>query len=80
DATKFVGGAAFGGVGLVTDTLGITKNAEDHLIKGAEDAVDLVSHGVGSVVDAVDNGLDGTAKELQRKGVVGAVGDGVADA
>lgn len=80
DATKFVGGAAFGGVGLVTDTLGITKNAEDHLIKGAEDAVDFVSHGVGSVVDAVDNGLDGTAKELQRKGVVGAVGDGVADA
>eukprot|EP00913_Durusdinium_trenchii_P012663 g11891.t1 len=37
DATKFVGGAAFGGVGLVTDTLGITKNAEEHLATGAEE-------------------------------------------
>ncbi|CAE7615733.1 unnamed protein product [Symbiodinium pilosum] len=80
DATKFVGGAAFGGVGLVTDTLGITKNAEDKLASTAEDAVDLVGSGVSSVVGAVDQGLDGTAKDLQRKGVVGAVGDGVADA
>jgi len=80
DATKFVGGTAFGGVGLVTDTLGITKNAEEHLTYGAEEAVDLVGHGVSNVVDAVDYGLDGTAKDLQRKGVVGAVGDGVADA
>ncbi|CAE6914252.1 unnamed protein product [Symbiodinium natans] len=70
DATKFVGGAAFGGVGLVTDTLGITKNAEetrwvvdcfdtlkpltDKLAATAEDAVDLVGSGVSSVVGAVD--------------------------
>ncbi|OLP93138.1 hypothetical protein AK812_SmicGene24978 [Symbiodinium microadriaticum] len=80
DATKFVGGAAFGGVGLVTDTLGITKNAEDKLASTAEDAVDLVGSGVSSVVGAVDQGLDGTAKDLQHKGVVGTVGDGVADA
>lgn len=80
DATKFVGGAAFGGVGLVTDTLGITKNAEEHLATGAEEAVDLVGHSVNGLVDAVDYGLDGTAHDLKRKGVVGAVGDGVADA
>ncbi|CAE7938043.1 unnamed protein product [Symbiodinium sp. KB8] len=57
DATKFVGGAAFGGVGLVTDTLGITKNAEDKLASTAEDAVDLVGSGVSSVVGAVDQEL-----------------------
>jgi len=79
DATKFVGGAAFGGVGLVTDTLGITKNAEEKLASTAEGAVDLVGEGVSSVVGAVDQGLDGTAKDLQRKGVVGTVGDGIAD-
>lgn len=80
DATKFVGGAAFGGVGLVTDTLGITSGAEDQLTQDAEDVVDLVGHGVGQVVSSLDEGLDGTAEDLRRKGLVGAVGDGVADA
>ncbi|CAJ1327913.1 unnamed protein product, partial [Effrenium voratum] len=80
DATKFVGGAAFGGVGLVTDTLGITRNAEDKLAHTAEGAVDLVGHGVSSVVDAVDQGLDHTSHDFQKKGFVNAVGDGVSDA
>lgn len=80
DATKFVGGAAFGGVGLVTDTLGLTDNAEDELAAGAEDAVDLVGDGINTVVDTVDNGIEGTADDFAEKGVVGAVGDGVNDA
>eukprot|EP00441_Pelagodinium_beii_P027116 CAMPEP_0197659774 /NCGR_PEP_ID=MMETSP1338-20131121/49016_1 /TAXON_ID=43686 ORGANISM="Pelagodinium beii, Strain RCC1491" /NCGR_SAMPLE_ID=MMETSP1338 /ASSEMBLY_ACC=CAM_ASM_000754 /LENGTH=395 /DNA_ID=CAMNT_0043236863 /DNA_START=51 /DNA_END=1238 /DNA_ORIENTATION=+ len=80
DATKFVGGAALGGVGLVTDTLGLTKGAEDELAEGAEDAVDIVGHGVTTVVDTVGEGLDSTADDLAEKGVVNAVADGAADA
>jgi len=80
DATKFVGSAAFGGVGLVTDTLGITEGAEEELGNTAEDAVDLLGDGVHTVVSTLDHGLDGTADDLHRKGVVGAVGDGMADA
>lgn len=80
DATKFVGGAALGGVGLVTDTLGLTDDAEGALADTAEDAVDMVGDGVNAVVDTLDVGLDGTADDFAEKGVVGAVGDGVADA
>lgn len=80
DATKFVGGAAFGGVGLVTDTLGITRNAEETLAGGAEDAVDLVSDSMTAVVGTIDEGLSGTADDLAEKGVVNTVGDGMADA
>jgi len=80
DATKFVGGAAMGGVGLITDTLGITRGAEDELAEGAEDAVDMVGDGVNAVVDTVGEGLDSTADDLAHKGVVGAVADGAADA
>jgi len=80
DATRFVGGAAFGGVGMVTDKLGLTSNAEDALAETAEDAVDIVGDGVNAVIGTVDDGLDGTAQDLHEKGVVGAVGDGVADA
>eukprot|EP00933_Yihiella_yeosuensis_P061747 TRINITY_DN64586_c0_g1_i1.p1 TRINITY_DN64586_c0_g1~~TRINITY_DN64586_c0_g1_i1.p1 ORF type:complete len:440 (-),score=109.66 TRINITY_DN64586_c0_g1_i1:84-1403(-) len=80
DATKFVGGAAFGGVGLITDTLGITDDAENELAETAEDAVDLVGDGVNAVVDTVGEGIDGTADDFAEKGVVGAVEDGMADA
>jgi len=87
DATKFVGGAALGGVGLVTDTLGITDKAEETLANTAEDTVDLVGDGVNAVVDGIDEaidgidqGLDGTSIDIEQKGVAGAVGDGVADA
>lgn len=80
DGAKFVGSAALGGVGLVTDTLGLTSGAENALADGAEDAVDLLGDGVGHVVGTLDQGLDDTADELRSKGVIGAVGDGVADA
>mmetsp|Transcript_118031 Transcript_118031/g.252109 ORF Transcript_118031/g.252109 Transcript_118031/m.252109 type:complete len:472 (+) Transcript_118031:51-1466(+) len=80
DATKMVGGAALGGVGLVTDTLGLTKDAEGALADTAEDAVDLLGDGVGAVVGTIDEGIGGTADDLAEKGVVGTLGDGVADA
>lgn len=80
DGAKFVGGAALGGVGLVTDTLGLTKGAEDDLADTAEDAVDIVGDAANAVVDTLDSGLDGTAQDFEKKGVAGAVGDGVADA
>lgn len=80
DVTKFVGGAALGGVGLVTDTLGVTRNAEDELVAVAEGAVDIVGDGIHSVVTGIDEGIDGTADEIHKKGVIGAVGDGMVDA
>jgi len=80
DATKFVGGAALGGVGLITDTLGVTKGAEDTLVDAAEDAVDIVGDGINAAVDAVDGGISGTAVDFQQKGIAGTVGDGMADA
>lgn len=74
-------------MGLITDTLGLTKNAEGELAQGAEDAVDLLGDGFGAVVDTIDAGLDtvgdtiaGTGDEIAEKGVIGAVGDGVVDA
>jgi len=79
DATKFVGGAALGGVGLVTDAIGVTDNAEDGLATAAEDAVDIVGDGVNAVVDGVDTGITGTADDLAEKGVAGTLGDGIAD-
>lgn len=80
DATKFVGGAALGGVGLVADTLGVTENAEGALAEAAEDAVDIVGDGVNAVVDGIDTGISGTATDIQEKGLAGTVGDGMADA
>lgn len=80
DGAKFVGSAALGGVGLVGDTLGLTDNAEVQLADAAEDAVDLVGDGANYVVDTLDEGIDGTAVDFKQKGVVGAVGDGAADA
>jgi len=78
DATKLVGGAALGGVGLVTDRLGLTTDAQARLADSAEEAVDLVGDGMNAVVDSFD--LEGTAKELKEKGVVAAVSDGMSDA
>lgn len=80
DATRFVGGAALGGVGLMTDVLGLTTGAEVALASTAEDAVDVVGDGVHRVAVAVDDGIGDTVDDVTRKGVVGAVGDGVADA
>jgi hypothetical protein len=80
DATKLVSGVALGRVGFVTDSLGITRNAEGTLAGKAEGAVDLVGQSVGTVVDTIDGGLEGTTDDVNEKGVVGAVGDGVADA
>jgi len=79
DATKFVGGAALGGVGLVTDVIGVTDGAEDGLANAAEDAVDVVGDGVNAVVDGVDSGITGTADDIAEKGVAGTLGDGIAD-
>jgi len=79
DATKFVGGAAFGGVGMVTDAIGITDRAEDGLANAAEDAVDIVGDGVNAVVDGVDTGITGTADDIAEKGVAGTLGDSIAD-
>lgn len=79
DATKFVGGAALGGVGLVTDTIGLTKNAEEKLTVTAEGAVDLVGHGLHGVVSTIDEGLDRTAHDFQKKGVLTSIGDGLFD-
>eukprot|EP00448_Togula_jolla_P005947 CAMPEP_0170607924 /NCGR_PEP_ID=MMETSP0224-20130122/21311_1 /TAXON_ID=285029 /ORGANISM="Togula jolla, Strain CCCM 725" /LENGTH=469 /DNA_ID=CAMNT_0010933117 /DNA_START=46 /DNA_END=1455 /DNA_ORIENTATION=+ len=80
DATKFVGGAAMGGVGFVTDTFGLTENAEEDLTEDAEGAVDLLGDGVNAVVEHFDSGFDGTAHDFEEKGMVNAVGDGMADA
>merc|ERR550532_815859 len=79
DATKFVGGAALGGVGMVTDAIGVTDGAEDGLVNAAEDAVDIVGDGVNAVVDGVDDGITGTADDIAEKGVAGTLGDGIAD-
>lgn len=79
DATKFVGGAALGGVGLITDTVGLTKNAEEKLTTTAEGAVDLVGHGLHGVVSTIDEGLDKTAYDFQKKGVLTSIGDGLID-
>lgn len=80
DGAKFLGASAFGGVGLVTDTLGLTRGAEDDYADTAEDAVDLLGHGVGSVLDTYNDGVDGTADDFHEKGFFGAVDDGMADA
>lgn len=87
DATKFVGGGLLGGVGLVTDTLGVTEGAEDTLADAAEEAVDMVGDSVNAVVDGfdkvvdgLDDGISGTARDIQVKGVAGTLGDGMADA
>eukprot|EP00929_Paragymnodinium_shiwhaense_P091089 TRINITY_DN5112_c0_g1_i1.p1 TRINITY_DN5112_c0_g1~~TRINITY_DN5112_c0_g1_i1.p1 ORF type:complete len:467 (-),score=141.00 TRINITY_DN5112_c0_g1_i1:399-1718(-) len=80
DGAKLVSGAALGGVGMISDTLGITRNAEGELADTAEEAVDIVGDGLNAVVDTVDEGIDGTARDFKQKGVVGAVGDGAADA
>mmetsp|Transcript_165399 Transcript_165399/g.525631 ORF Transcript_165399/g.525631 Transcript_165399/m.525631 type:complete len:437 (+) Transcript_165399:2-1312(+) len=80
DVTKFVGGTALGGMGLVTDTLGFTEDAEGAWAETAEDAVDLFGGGVSTIVDAWDSGIDGTADHFAERGFVGAVGDGMEDA
>jgi len=64
----------------MTDTLGITRNAEETLAEGAEDAVDLVGDSMNAVVGTIDDGLSATADDLAKKGVVNTVGDGMADA
>lgn len=79
DVTKFMGSAALGGVGLVSDTLGITDGAEDEMADGAVEAVNLVGDGANLVVDSVDRGFDGTAQDLEEKGIVGTLDDGVMD-
>jgi len=79
DATKLVGGAAFGGVGMVTDAIGVTDGAEDGLAVAAEDAVDIVGDGMNAVVEGVDDGITGTADDFAEKGVAGTLGDGIAD-
>eukprot|EP00928_Gymnodinium_smaydae_P029544 TRINITY_DN22215_c0_g1_i1.p1 TRINITY_DN22215_c0_g1~~TRINITY_DN22215_c0_g1_i1.p1 ORF type:complete len:243 (+),score=65.86 TRINITY_DN22215_c0_g1_i1:57-785(+) len=52
DMTKTVGGAALGGVGHVTDKLGLTEQAEAKFAVRAHDAVD-------AIVDGFDGGFDG---------------------
>jgi len=76
DATKLLSGATLGGVGMVTDTIGVTTNAEESLADAAENAIDLLGDGVIEVVGS----MDGTADDFAEKGMVGAVGDGMADA
>lgn len=91
DGARFVSGTALGGVGAISDGLGITRNAHEELTLAGEDAVDLMGETVGDAVDlvgdtaygvveAVDGGIDGTADDFHEKGVAGAVGDGMADA
>lgn len=79
DVTKFVGSAAMGGVGLVSDTLGITDGAEDDMADGAVEAVNLVGDGANLFVDSIDQGLGGTAADFEEKGVAGTVEDGMKD-